>query len=243
LALPPNARIVYQDEFKSSTTGWTQAELDNYVVGYSSREFYQIQILGPDDKYLVNLPGKKIFENGNIDLKVLAEEAQSGDFQYGFVFRRSGNRYYAFTISPLTKTWYVLKSSSNALQTLKEGSAPGIQDIGAADVLRVSANGPNFFFYVNGRLVGEASDPDYASGEVGLFAQTIDSPEALIHFDSITVWDTQATPESVATPQPTALIPVPGSRELCYNGRDDDGDRLIDKADPDCKNPSDPSYP
>ena len=123
-------------------------------------------------------------------------------------------------------------------------SESGIQELGVANIMRVSANGSTFFFYINGKLVGEVSDPDYASGEVGLFVQTIDSPDALIHFDSIIIWDTQ-TETQIETQTPAAGT-IQGTREQCYNEKDDDGDRLIDKADPDCKRPDEPaptSYP
>jgi hypothetical protein len=108
--------------------------------------------------------------------------------------------------------------------SLKEGIDNSIQGLETPDTLRVSASGSNFSFWINGRLVYLISDPDYASGEVGLFAQTLDSPNVRVDFDSITIWN-NATPGIGFTPQ---------AKEMCFNKRDDDGDGLIDKADPDC---------
>lgn len=228
LGRPADAQILYEEDFKNSSGSWPQGGIDNYSFGYTEpAEYYYVQILSPDDKYPAYLPNKPTFTDTNIDLVVFAQEAGSGDFHYGLVFRRAGNRYYAFTVSPRTKAWYVLKSSSSALEILKEGTEDSIQGLEDKDALRVTAKGSTFSFYINGRLVGEVSDLDYESGEVGLFVQTIDSPNALIHFDSIMLWNTRAP----------ILNPTPLSREICFNNKDDDGDGQIDRADPECDRP------
>ena len=229
LGLPADAHILYQDEFKKPSSGWSQGKIDNYLIGYTGGEYYQIQILDSNFKFLAYLPNKLKYEDVNIDLKVLTKTAQEGDFHYGLVFRRSGDQYYAFTISPRNKHWYVLKSSSDALKILKEGANDGIQGFESEDTLRVSTRGSTFFFRINGVLVYQISDPDYAIGEVGLFVQTRDSSDALIAFDSITIWDMEA-PFIEPTPYPTPI-----RKEICSNKKDDDRDGLIDRAYPDCK--------
>jgi ferric-dicitrate binding protein FerR (iron transport regulator) len=230
LEIPSDARVLYKDDFVKASSGWPQGKIDNYSAGYSVGEYYDAQILNPDFKYTVFVPNKGKYEDVNIDLKVFTLVAREGDFHYGLIFRRSGDQFYAFTISPRTKKWYVLKSSPNALNTLKDGTDEDIQGLETTDTLRVSAKGSTFFFWINGRLIYQISDPNYVKGEVGLFVQTRDSPNALIRFDSITIWDTK----------PGIIEPTPGAREMCFNNKDDDGDKLIDKADPDCKRPSYP---
>src|SRR6185436_13219307 len=133
-------------------------------------------------------PGKQAFTDTTIEAKAFTvgnKTAATGDFAYGIAFRRSGDQYYAFTISPRTKKWFVLKSSPSALEVLAEGSDESIHDLDTADDLRVDAEGTAFTFQINNRLVGEVSDSDYASGEVGFFAQTFDAANVHIHFDSI----------------------------------------------------------
>jgi FecR protein len=229
--LPINARILYQDEFRRPSSGWTQGEIDNFIVGYyrlpgrRQYRYYQVQVQGPNDQYLASVPNEHVYGDVNIDTKVAVEEASSGDFLYGLVFRRSGDQYYAFITSPVTKTWYFLKSSSTGLETLREGTDEHIRGLKAKDTLRVESYGSTFLVYINGRFIDWISDPDYASGEVGLFVESMDSPDAIINFDSIIIWDMP----------PAVLNPITGGREYCFNARDDDGDRLTDRADPDCQ--------
>ena len=188
--------VLYQDDFTNPATLWPEEKFDNYFIGYHEPEYYHIEITSPNYKTSVFEPQKQSFSDVTIEVKVLtvsAKTAAEGDFSYGPVFRRSGDQYYAFTISPRTKKWYVLKSSPNALTILEEGTEESIHDLDAEDTLRVDAQAPDFFLHINDRLVGQVSDPDYASGEVGLYAQTFDSTGAHIHFDNLTIRDFEAS--------------------------------------------------
>ncbi len=73
--------------------------------------------------------------------------------------------------------------------TLKEGIEDSRHDLDVDDTLRVDAQGPNFFFHINDHLVGQVTDPDYASGEVGFYVESFDSPNTHIHFDTLTIRD------------------------------------------------------
>ena len=57
----------------------------------------------------------------------------------------------------------------------------------------MDAQGSDFFFYINERLVSQVSDSDYAAGEVGLYVQTFDSPGAHIHFDNLIIQEFKAS--------------------------------------------------
>jgi hypothetical protein len=221
---PSNARTLYQDQFTSASTGWLQEKIDNYFIGYSTPEYYHVQVRAPDDHVVVGIPNQRIYADANVDLKASLGSAKNGDFRYGVVFRRSGDQYYAFAVSLSTKTWSLLKSSSNGLETLKESTNDSIQGSDAEDTLRVVAKGPIFTLYINDQLVYQLFDEDYERGEVGLFVQTMDTPNTLIYFDSITVWE-------IPGPLPNS---TPLTKENCFNNKDDDGDRFVDRDDPDC---------
>jgi hypothetical protein len=115
--------------------------------------------------------------------------APDGDFRYGLVFHRSGDNYYAFTISQPTKKWYLLKNSPTGPVVLREGSEESIHNRGENDHLRVDAKGPDFFLSINGRQVDQVTDSDYTEGQIGFYVQSIDSKQVHIHFDQLIIRD------------------------------------------------------
>ncbi len=183
------AGVLYQDNFTDPTTGWPKLAFDNYFIGYHEPNHYHVEVHAPNDKAIVTIPKLK-FDDVTLQIKALVEPnntAQAGDFRYGVVFRRSGSNYYAFAISPRNKTWYLLKSSPNALTELKKGTSEMIQGLKADDTLRVDAQGATFSLKLNDQAIGEVSDSSYITGEVGFMVETFDSSRAHIHFGNITL--------------------------------------------------------
>jgi Bacterial SH3 domain len=189
-----NPNVLYQDNFTNPTTNWPQDEFDNYFIGYHEPEWYHIEITSPHQKVTVFAPDKKSYSDTTIELQVFTNSkktAATGDFRYGLAFRRAGDQYYAFTVSPRSKKWYVLKSSPSGLETLQEGTDDSIHEQDVDDTLRVDAQGANFFFHINDHLVGQVTDPDYAGGEIGLYAESFDATDIHIHYDTLTIRDVQ----------------------------------------------------
>ncbi|HSL44991.1 MAG TPA: hypothetical protein VK897_16285 [Anaerolineales bacterium] len=225
--LPSAARKLYQDLFTNPLGGWLQTKNDTHFIGYSTPEYYHVQAQSAGDKAVVYVPAQRQYEDANIDVTALTGNAQNGDFRYGVVFRRSGDNYFAFAISPVTQSWYVLKNSAEGEEIIKDGTNDAIESPETENTLRVMASGPTFTFFINGRLVYQFQNADYPRGEIGLLVQTLNSPNALIYFDSITIWDMQGSASNS-----TSL-----TKENCFNNRDDDGDHFVDRDDPDCNRP------
>ena len=188
--------LLYQDDFTNPATSWPDRKFDNYFIGYHEPEYYHIEITSPNYKTTVFEPQKRSFGDFTVELQVLTvskKTAATGDFRYGLAFRRSGDQYYAFTISPRTKKWFVLKSSPSGITVLSEGTEENIHDLDNDDTLRVDAQGPNFLFHLNEQLVGQATDAEYASGEIGFYVESFDSVNTHIHFDKLTIRDFQVS--------------------------------------------------
>ena len=188
---PTGENPVYQDDFANPGSGWDSATLGNYFVGYHEGGFYHIEIKQPD-RVPISEPSRTVYEDVTIELQVFpwsTKTAPEGNFRYGLVFRRTGNNYYAFTLSTSTKKWELLKVAPDQVTKLKEGDAAGIHDRDVDDLLRVDATGPNFLLYINDQRVDQVTDTSYQSGEVGLYAENIDSPGIHIHFDAFTLRD------------------------------------------------------
>ncbi|MFQ6026157.1 MAG: hypothetical protein ACE5Q6_01430, partial [Dehalococcoidia bacterium] len=194
--------LLYGDDFTDSTSGWAnELVFDNYYVGYHEPDYYHVEVHQPLDSTLVVLP-EQSFDDATVETEVFVSQANTapdGDFRYGLVVRRSGKQFYAFTISPRTKTWSVLKGSPSGLEVLEENTEPSIQGLEAADVLRIDAKGSAFNFHINGNIVSQINDPDYGSGEVGFFVETYDGPRAHIHYDWLIIQNVEA-----------ALLSLPG---------------------------------
>ena len=76
--------------------------------------------------------------------------------QYAFQYTRNGS----FSV------WKQVAGASSALQGWTD--SPAINQGGDWNVLRVVANGPNLYFYINGTLVWLGSDASLSSGRVGI---------------------------------------------------------------------------
>ncbi|MGH2593344.1 MAG: formylglycine-generating enzyme family protein, partial [Anaerolineae bacterium] len=218
---------LFADDFADPRSGWPAAEQDSLFFGYHPPDFYHVEVSAPHTSSTV-FRGLN-FDDFSAETKVLVDhtDTDSGDFRYGLAFRRSGNRHYAFMISPRAQTWQVIKSSSRGVEVLAQGAADslqGLQKVG--DRLRVDASGSNFTFSLNGEAVTQVSDSDYAGGEVGFIVETFDETLAHIHYDSLTIREVElvkvplaptATPEPTLTQTPTP-IPVPEGMALIPAG-------------------------
>ena len=182
--------VLYHDDFTNPASGWSEAKFDNFFIGYHEPEYYHVEIESPNLKTTVFEPGGEQYGDVSIDVKAFtasSKTAEGGDYAFGPAFRRSGDQYYAFTVSPRTGKWYVLKSTPNALTVLAEGTNDTLHQADEDDDLRVDAAGSNFSFYINDQMVGQVTDADYASGEVGFFVQTFDATQVHIHFDDLSI--------------------------------------------------------
>jgi hypothetical protein len=194
-----DSNVLYQDVFTNPGTGWAAAEFDNYFIGYHEPEYYHIEIKSPHLKApVVGVPDAETnnFPDATVELQaytVAGRTATDGDYRYGLVFRRSGDNYYAFTISPTTKKWEVFKSSPSGIVPLTEGVEESIQGLDVDDLLRVDAQGSSFLFSINDRLVGQVTDADYPEGTVGLYAENIENTNTHVHFDTLTIRDVTFT--------------------------------------------------
>jgi hypothetical protein len=198
---PTDPNVLYQDDFTNPTTGWSVAEFDNYFIGYHEPESYHIEIKSPHLKApVVPIPDAATnnYPDATIELQVqtvAGRTSTEGDYRYGLVLRRTGDQYYAFTISPTTKKWEVFKSSPSGLVPLKEGVEQNIHDLDVDDLLRVDASGSDFSFYINNNPVAEVTDSDYPAGEIGFYAENIENANTHIHFGELKVLNLASAPE------------------------------------------------
>lgn len=105
------------------------------------------------------------------------------------------NSFYLFEISSDGFVWAGLCQQNCAAEKILIGSNPGgwipsdsvNTGLGATNILEVEAHGSNYIFAINGREVGRFSDPDYSSGDIGLFAETLGEGGITVTFDNVSV--------------------------------------------------------
>ncbi len=202
--LPEN--VYYEDSFTNPGSGWPILSEGAFYYGYHPPDFYHLEVATADTLTAVSHPPN--FNDVTVIGDVLVDHTntEDGDFRYGLVLRRTAeDQFYAFTISPRTQEWIILKSSPAGLEVLKQGeitTLTGLAPFGVTpdttDELRVDANGADFVFHINGQPVARVNDVDYASGEVGFYAQTFDESLAHIHFDRLTVEKVDIAPAEVS---------------------------------------------
>jgi hypothetical protein len=210
--------LLFDDDFTNPEGGWPKIDFDNYRFGYHPPDYYHVEVKAPHD----SLPVFRGLKFGDVSVETTAlvdhTTTETGDYRYGLALRRSGERYYAFTVSPRSQTWNIAKHSPQGLTILAEGSVQTLQGFAPAGVtpdkkddLRVEAVGPDFAFFVNGDEVGRVSDAEYADGDVGFVVETLDEPLVHVHYDSLIVKSPQETPIADLTPtaEATAVVPTP----------------------------------
>ena len=216
------------DDFANLESGWWQARspVDAYFYGYHPTDFYHVQISDANDCLTVD--NEATFANfmAEIEIFVASTDTETGDFRYGLSIRQNDKEFYAFVISPRTKTWRILKSTPAGMGLMAEGSQETIQGDGkeTRDRLFIIANGPELTFFINGVLVSRVYDDAYTEGNVGFIVETLDETYAHIHFDSVAIWD---LPEGVAAPGDVANTAVLTAVEPICRGSVVAGDTLV----------------
>jgi formylglycine-generating enzyme required for sulfatase activity len=198
-----------------------------YRIGYHPPDYYHVEVRAPEDSIAVSPEGS--YEDMAVETAVLVDHTDTaeGDFRYGLVVRRSGDdQYYAFTVSSRTGSWQALKRTPTGSEVLAEGSTDTLRGFAPpgftpdkTDKLRVDAKGSDFIFQINDEVVTRVSDPEYTSGEVGFYVETLDETLAHLHYDSLIVREVEADIfDLVATPAPATPVPAPEGMALIPAG-------------------------
>jgi hypothetical protein len=181
--------VLVEDDFTNEASGWPIISEESALSGYHPPDYYHVQASAPNHISTAYFGGN--FDSINMEARVFVDSTDTTDglFRYGLVVRRQGNTFYAFTVSPRTNEWTVLKGTEAGLEVLATGESELIRgsSVDTADQLRVDISGSQLSFAINGRFVSQLTDADYASGDVGFYVETFDETRAHMHYDLIRV--------------------------------------------------------
>ena len=114
--------VLYEDDFSNPGSGWPIVDVDNYHFEYHPPDFYRVEVKSAHET--VTVFRGMMFGDATVETMVLVDHTatDTGAFRYGLALRRSGEQYYAFTISPRSKSWQIAKHSPTGVKVLAEGA-------------------------------------------------------------------------------------------------------------------------
>jgi hypothetical protein len=199
---PTDLTLVYEEDFSDSFSGWDDA-FDAYTRKVYGNNRYNIEV------FASNLVAwglaNRIVSDFEIEVEGKLEDGDVTD-SYGLLFRfKDRNNFYRFDISG--DGYYLFsKFVDGEWITLVDWTPSEFINtgIGATNILKVSAFGPNITLWVNGQQLTSATDDSVARGNFGFFTGTFAEPYSWVSFDNLKMW-TRADEEIVLIPTPTPL--------------------------------------
>jgi hypothetical protein len=176
--------ILYQEQFESNNTGWARLSNDNGIMDYDQGGY---RILVRQPKLNVWSTSEKNFGDVRVEADVIKLHGPDEN-RMGLICRYQDGNYYFFFIS--NDGYYVIGKFIGGLTLLlgqTEMQASDAIQKGTMNHLRADCIGDKLTFYVNFTEVASTSDPDFASGDVGLVAGAFTEPGVDVLFDNFVV--------------------------------------------------------
>jgi hypothetical protein len=191
---PEANKIVFQDDFSDTSTGWPSSTDADGIVDYDSGSYrIRVDTIGADKKGIDIWahPGQDI--KGDVRVEVDATKIGGPDSNdMGVICRYSKkNDKYNFYYFLITSDGYVaiakMKDSHPTFisgEQMEESSAIKKTQ---TNHIRGDCIGKKMTLYVNDEQVATATDSDFTGGDVGLIAGTFGTTGVDIHFDDFVV--------------------------------------------------------
>lgn len=186
ISTPPGG-LLYADDFSNAESGWGEAQVYLGQAGYVDGA-YRFRVDAPGVDFWAN-PGKT-FSFVRLEADVAALPG-SPPARMGLICRLVDERnFYFFVIS--NDGYYGIgktqdgKASFLGMEQMARHEA--ILTDGQVNRLRADCIADLLIFYVNGMLVGSASDSDFARGDVGLLAGAFEQGGIEVLFDNFAVY-------------------------------------------------------
>lgn len=199
---PSDLVLVYEEDFSDSFSGWDDA-FDAYTRKVYGNNRYNIEV------FASNLVAWGLANRVVSDFEIEVEgKLEDGDEtnSYGLLFRfKDRQNFYRFDISG--DGYYLFsKFVDGEWITLVDWTPSEFINtgIGATNVLKVAAFGPNITLWVNGQQLISTTDDSISRGNYGFFTGTFAEPYSWVSFDNLKMW-TRPDEEIVLIPTPTPL--------------------------------------
>lgn len=200
----PGLVLAYEEDFSDSFGGWDDA-FDTYTTKQYGNHRYQIEVTAS------NLVAWGMANRSVSDFEVQVEtrlEDGSPTNSFGLLFRfKDRDNFYRFDISG--DGFFLLSKFVDAhwVTLVDWTESPALNTgVGADNILKVSAFGPQITVWANGQKLASVTDDSLTEGNFGFFASTFSEPYIWVSFDNLKMW-VPAGKEQAITMIPTATRP------------------------------------
>jgi hypothetical protein len=183
----PASTVLFQDDFSDVNSGWDRVNVTEGVTDYANGAY----------RIFVDTAETDVWANPNLDFNDVRIEVDatkvggSDNNDYGLQCRYvDSENFYFFIIS--SDGYYGVGKVKDGVQVLigSDNMPPSDKIITGDAGNRIMAEcvGSTLRMYVNGALLTEVNDGDFASGDVGLIAGSFDESGVDIYFDNLIVY-------------------------------------------------------
>jgi len=179
------AKILSQDNFNTSGSGWSISTNDERKKTYKSGK-YSITVKKPNWQFISWAPGESF--PADFKVKVEARQVAGPTGKYGIIWGKDGDNYYVFTISSDGR--YRLRKQVNDVWQKKPVSwtnSPAIKRGTDSNQLKVNVIGNSITLIVNDTVLTTVKGSSFGPGKIGLVGGSFDDTDVEVQFDNIKI--------------------------------------------------------
>jgi hypothetical protein len=183
----PSGSVLFQDDFSSTSSGWSQSEDSTGIAQYVQGAFRLA--ISKTQAGKVSTPGLT-FSNVRLETDTIPLGGPQNN-NFGLVCRyQDDQNFYFFTISS-DRYFGIGKYKDGKLTLLGNGqmqTSDAIHEGNSPNHLRFDCVGDRLTGYSNGVELLKTQDSDIEAGDIGIIAGTLNEPGVDILFDHFTVF-------------------------------------------------------
>jgi hypothetical protein len=188
IPVPSSESLLLFDDFSNPNSGWDKVEETDYSTNYYN-DAYRITVNTDMYDSWAN-PNAQTYVDAIVEVDATKNGGPDNN-DFGLICRYQDSEHFYYAVISSDGYFGIIKvngDSSGLLGREYLEYSDSIPQGYATNHLRLECLGDTLTFYVNGQLLDQQSDGDYAEGDVGLIAGTYDNPGTDILFDNFSVY-------------------------------------------------------